>query len=144
MMERGGPGEVVYVLLLVQATAGLLASVGELLLMGTPLYAALPVAKAAVLAVLAGKILRGRRWAVVTTIVLQWLGLLGVWLGVLIGLLPGLAPSITVVSLLTEVALPIAVILLCARLVGARLVDARLPAPPGAAMAHTQPLAVTR
>jgi len=104
------------VLLLVQAAAGLLASVGEILLMATPLYAVLPVAKAVVLFVLASKIVRGRRWAVLTAIVLQWLGLLGVWLGVLLGLLPGLAPSITLVALLTEVALPIAVIVLCARL----------------------------
>lgn len=103
-------------LLLLQAAFGLLASLGEMLLMGTPLYAALPLARAVVLVVLAAKIVRGRRWAVIAVVVLEWLGLLGGWLGVLLGLLPGLAPSITLMSLLTEVALPIAVIALCARL----------------------------
>jgi hypothetical protein len=114
--ERGGPGEVVFVLLLMQVAFGLLASLGEMLLMGTPLYAVLPLVRAVGLVVLAAKIVRGRRWAMIATIVLEWLGLLGVGLGVLLGLLPGLAPSITLMSLLSEVALPIAVIVLCALL----------------------------
>jgi hypothetical protein len=119
MSERGGPGEVVYVLLLLQAAAGLLASLGELLLMGTPIYAILPVARAVVLVVLAAKIVRGRLWALITVVVLEWLGLLGGWLGLLLGLLPGLAPSVTLMALVTELALPAAVIMLCARTLAA-------------------------
>jgi len=125
MVASGDSAEVVRVLLLVQAAAGLLASVGELLLMGSPLYAVFPIVKAAVLVVLANRIVRRRRRALTVTIVVQCLGLLGVWFGVLLGLLPGLAPSITLVGLLTGVALPVAVIVLCARLVAQRP-----PAPP--------------
>lgn len=129
MVERGGPVEVVYVLLLVQAAAGLLAMVGELVLMANPVYVVMPLIKAAAIVVLAIKIVRGRRWAMVATIVLQWLGLLGAWFGVVLGLLPGLAPSITLVGLLTGVALPIAVIALCARLLAATRPVARPLAP---------------
>ena len=123
MYERGGPREVVYVLLTVQAAAGLLASVGELLFMGSPLYAVLPVLKAVGLFVLAAKIVRGRRWAMIAVIVVEWLGLLGFWLGVLLALFPGFAASITLMALLTEVALPVTVIILCTRLL--RAPDAR-------------------
>jgi hypothetical protein len=115
-----GSADVIYVLLLVQAAAGLLASVGEALLMATPLYLVMPLAKAVALLVIAGRIVRGRRWAIVAAIVLEWLALLGVWLGTLVGLLPGLAPSMTLTGLLTQVALPIAVIVLTARLLATR------------------------
>jgi hypothetical protein len=91
--------------------------------MGTPWYAALPVIRAVVLFLLAGRVARGRRRAVLTVLVLQWLGLLGVWLGLLLGLVPGLAPSMTLAGLLTEVGLPVAVIVLCAGLL------ARWPVP---------------
>lgn len=130
MDVRGGPGEVVYVLLLLQAGTGLLASAGELALMGSPLYLVVPAAKAAALLVLAAKIMRGRRWAMVAAIVLSWAGLLGMWVGVLLGLLPGLAPAVTLTGLLTGVALPVAVIVLCARLLAASRRPAR---PPGSA-----------
>jgi hypothetical protein len=111
-----GRGDVVYALLLVQVAAGLLACVGEMLLMATPLYGLVPVVKAVVLLVIAGKVVRGRRWAIRVLIVVEWLGLVGVGLGWLLGLLPGLAPSITLTGLLTEVCLPIAVIVLARRL----------------------------
>jgi hypothetical protein len=112
--ERGGPAEVVFVLLAMQAAAGLLAGTGELLFMGSPLYAAVPVLKAVMLLGLATSILRGRRWAMIVIIVVEWLGLLGCWLGVVLALLPGFAPAITL-TLLTQVLLPATVIVLLAR-----------------------------
>jgi hypothetical protein len=141
MSERGGPGDVVYVLLLLQAAAGLLASLGELLLMGTPIYAILPVARAVVLVVLAAKIVRGRRWALITVVVVEWLGLLGVWLGLLLGLLPGLAPSVTLMALVTEVALPAAVITLCARTLAANPRRRTPPVATAPSAAQTVPFA---
>ena len=119
-VQPRGAADVVFVLLLVQAAAELLAAVGELVLMGNPVYAVLPVVRAAVLAVLAARIVRGRRWAAVAAIVLEWLGLLGVLLGMLAGLLPGLAPSVTLTGLLTGVALPAGVIALCAGILARR------------------------
>ena len=112
--------DVVFVLLLVQAAAGLLASVGELVVMGSPLYLAAPLLKAVAIMVIAGRVARGRRWALVAAVVAQWLGLLGLWFGLALGVLPGLDPTLTMVGLLTEVALPVAVIVLCAQLLAAR------------------------
>jgi hypothetical protein len=112
----GGAADVVFVLLLLQGTAGVVAMLGEALFMHNPVYAVLPLLRAGLLAMIAAKIVRGRRWALVTAIVVQWLALLGVGLGVLVGLAPGLAPSFTLTGLLTEVALPIAVTALCAQL----------------------------
>ncbi len=111
--------DVVFVLLLVQAGAGLLAAMGELVVMGSPLYLAAPLLKAVAVIVVASGVARGRLWAGIAAIGVQWLGLLGLWFGLVLGLVPGLDPTITVVGLLTEVALPVAVIVLCARLIGA-------------------------
>lgn len=108
------------VLLLVQTGAGLLAAVGELLLMASPLYAVLPLLRAAAMVVLAVKVVRGRRWAIVAVIAVQWLGLLGQWVGVVLGALRELDPSFTLAGLLTGVALPVAVIILGARLLATR------------------------
>jgi hypothetical protein len=90
--------------------------VGEVLLMGSPLYLVLPLVKAALLVVVGGRVVRGRRWAMGTAIALEWFTLIGMLLGVTVGLLPGLAPAVTLVGLLTGVALPVGVIVLCARL----------------------------
>ena len=118
IIEEGGAGaaDVVFVLLLLQGAAGVVAMLGELLFMHNPVYAVLPLLRAGMLALVAVKVVRGRRWALVAAIVVQGLALLGMWLGALVGLLPGLAPSFTLTGLLTGVALPVAVIALCARL----------------------------
>ena len=115
-----GRAEVVFVLLSLQAGASLLGMVGLLLIMGSPLYAAGSVARAAVLLVLAAKIVRGRRWALVGAIVLEWVGLFGTWVGLVLGLLPGLTPALTLTGVLTGIGGPVAVSWLCARLLAAR------------------------
>ena len=106
--------EVLFVLLTLQAALALLGAVGLLLFMGSALYLAGSVLKGTVLFVLATKIVRGREWALVLTIAVEWVALLAVWAGVLLGLLPMFTPSMTMTGLLTEVGLPVAVMWLCA------------------------------
>ncbi len=114
---RGGRADVVYVLLLVQAAAGLLAMLGELVFMGgSPLYALAPVTKTLVLLVFAALVVRGRRGALVGVVALQLLALTGFALGAVAGLLPQLDFTPTLTGLLTGVVLPVAVTVLCVRL----------------------------
>lgn len=125
---RGGPADVIYVLTLLQVAAGLLAMLGELVLMGgSPLYLPIPLAKAVVLLVVAAKILRGRRWAMIAMIVNEALAVLGFWVGALIGLFPQLDHTVNLVGLLTGLALPVGITYLCATLLART--PARRPTP---------------
>ncbi|MBB5873956.1 membrane-associated HD superfamily phosphohydrolase [Allocatelliglobosispora scoriae] len=116
---RGGPADLARLLLLLQAGFVLVAMLGEIALMASPIYAVLPIAKAALLLVLARTVAACRRWAMITTMAVQVLGLIGFWIGVLLGLLPQLDRTITLTGLITEVALPVALIVVCARLLSA-------------------------
>ncbi|WP_155391421.1 hypothetical protein [Catellatospora paridis] len=114
---RGGRADVVYVLLLVQVGAGLLAMLGELLFMGgNPLYALAPVTKAAVTLVFAALLVRGRRGALVAVAALQLLTLTGFALSALAGALPQLDFTPTLTGLITGLVLPVAVTMTCVRL----------------------------
>jgi hypothetical protein len=113
--------DVAYVLVLVQVGAGLLAAVGELLFMGSPLYAVMPVLKAGLLILLAVKVTRGRKWALITLLTFEGVSLAGVGLSLAIGLLPVLDRTVTLAGLVTEIVLPLLVAILCAL---------RLAAPP--------------
>jgi hypothetical protein len=106
--------DVLYVLCLMQGAFLLLAGVGELLLMGgNPAYLLLPVAKLVLLLWLATKVVKGRRWAAYTLIVVQVVTLTGFQLQVVGGaLIPALDFTLNLVVLLTNLALPIAVIAL--------------------------------
>ena len=123
--DRGGSADVVYLLMLLQAGFGLLAMLGELLFMANPLYLLVPITKAVLLFVVAAKVVSGRRWAWVTAIVVEGIGLIGFWLSLMAGLLPILSRTVTFVGLLTEIALPVTVICLCAWL----LARPRFPRP---------------
>jgi hypothetical protein len=106
---------VVFVLLLLQVGSGLLAGLGEVLLMGgNPAYLLLPLAKAALLGVLASRVAAGRRWAAIAVIVVQAVTLAGVGLSLTAGAIPAVGVTVNLVGLLMNVALPIAVIYLCA------------------------------
>jgi hypothetical protein len=94
----------------------LLAMFGEIILMGSPLYAAVPVLKATLLMVLARKVVALRRWAMVTTIVLSGITLGGFTLSAMVGVFPQVDHSVTMTGLVTGVALPIALIVLSAQL----------------------------
>jgi hypothetical protein len=123
--ERGGAADVVYLLLLLQIGFGLLAMLGELLFMANPLYLLAPVAKAVALFVVAVKVVSGRRWAWITALVFESIGLIGFWLSLMAGLLPMLSRTVTFVGLLTEIAIPVTVIYLAARM----LITNRRPRP---------------
>jgi hypothetical protein len=113
---RSGRAELARLLLLLTAGMTLLAMLGEIVLMASPAYAAVPVMKAILLMVLARKIVLYRRWAMITTIVLAAMMLAGFSLSSLIGLLPQIDHTVTLTGLITEVALPIVLIVLCGQL----------------------------
>jgi hypothetical protein len=115
-VERGGAADVVYVLCLMQAGFLLLAGLGETLLMGgNALYLVPPVAKMAVLFVLAAKVVSGRRRAVIALIVVQAMTLFGFGIQLAAGPLPWVDFTVNLLVLLTNLALPITMIYLCAR-----------------------------
>ncbi|MCI0688329.1 MAG: hypothetical protein L0Y54_14000 [Sporichthyaceae bacterium] len=109
-----GPAAVAYVLLLVQAAAGLLAMLGLVLIMGgNPAYALVPSIKPVLLLVLATAVVRGRRRAAMAVIVIELVSLTGYGLNLLIGLVPQVDVTVNLVTLLTNVALPVAIVVLC-------------------------------
>ena len=119
--ERGGVADIVYVICLMQASFLALAGVGEVLLMGgNGIYLIVPLVKAAVLVWLATKVVRLRKWALITLIVLQALTLAAIPVQALIGLAPVVDFSPSLVELLTGVFVPMAVIAMCALLIGKR------------------------
>jgi hypothetical protein len=119
--ERGGLADVVYVLCLMQASFLALAGVGEVLLMGgNGVYLIVPLIKAAVLVWLGAKAVRYRKWALITLIVLQAVSLAAIPIQFVIGLAPVVDFSPSLVELLTGVAVPMAVIAMCALLIGRR------------------------
>jgi hypothetical protein len=123
-----GRADVVYVLALLQVAFILLATVGELLLMGGgPAYLVLPSVKTVLLLVLAANVVGRRRWALITMIVVQSVTLLGFWVQLGLSLLPMVDATVNLVGLLTNVGMPAIAIWQCAALLYAR----RQPAPPG-------------
>lgn len=110
---RGGL-HVVYVLTLMQVAFLVLAGLGEVVLMGgNPAYLLVPVVKAVLLIVFGTQALRRRRWALRALVVLAWITLVGFALQALIGLAPAVDFTVNLVGLMTNVGLPVAVILLC-------------------------------
>jgi hypothetical protein len=141
---RGAAADVVYVLCLMQAAFLLLAGLGEVLLMGgNPAYLLMPAMKMVLLFVLAAKVVSGRRWALITMIVVQAITILGFWLQIAVGLLPWVTFTVNLVGLITNLALPGVVVALCAttlasgarasgaRESGARVSGARVSGEPG-------------
>ncbi|MBV1849717.1 hypothetical protein [Catellatospora tritici] len=114
---RGGRADVVYVLLLVQAGAGLLGMLGELLFMGgLPFYAIAPLSRVIVTFMFAAMVVRGRRGALIGVLVLQALSLVGLVLSLVLGALPGVDFTPTLTGLLTGLLLPVLVTVQCVRL----------------------------
>jgi hypothetical protein len=111
-----GHGDVVHALLLLQAAFGIVATLGTLLLMGGRLaYALIPLLSWVVLFVLAGLVARRRRWAYVAAILFEGLSLAGWLLNVAAAVVPQIHVTVNLVGLLTEVGLPVAVLVLCTR-----------------------------
>lgn len=102
-------------LLVLQGAFGLTSTLGIVTLMGfNPVYAVVPVAHAALLMTL-GALLTRRRWALVTALVVEVLAVAGWQLQLLLGLIPQLDFTVNLTGLLTTLALPVAVLVLCAR-----------------------------
>jgi hypothetical protein len=112
--ERGGTADVIYVLCLLQAGFLLLAGIGETLLMGNGLYLIIPIAKMALLFVLAAKAAAGRRWALIVLVVVQGVTVLGFWVQVAVGLTPWVDFTVNLAVLITNFALPGVLVYLCA------------------------------
>ena len=87
------------------------------------------------------KVAAGRRWALVAMMVVQAAGLPGVWLGLVASLTPTLAGNVTLTGLLTAVAAPVAVILLCGRMLAG---TSPRPAPHPARFGPPAPAAAPR
>jgi hypothetical protein len=113
---RPGRADLARLLLLMTAGLTLLAMFGEIALMASAWYAVVPIIKAILLMVLARKIALLRRWAMIATIVVSTVGLTGFWLSGLIGLFPQVDHTVTLTGLITEVALPLTLIVLSAQL----------------------------
>jgi hypothetical protein len=110
----GSSLDIVYVLSLLQVAFLLLAAIGEVLLMGgNPAYLLFPIVKSVLLVLFATMALRQRRWALRGLVVIAWITLVGFVLQFLVGLIPAVDFTINLVGLMTNVALPAAVIWLC-------------------------------
>jgi hypothetical protein len=108
--------DVIHVLLLVQGATALLGGLGMLLFMqGNPAVWPVAVGLPALLFVLATKTRRNRRWARRTASVIQWLMLTGFAISALLSLLPALDFSVNLMTLLTNLVLPITLIKLLRR-----------------------------
>jgi LytS/YehU family sensor histidine kinase len=124
--ERGGLADVVYVLCLMQASFLVLAGLGEVLMMGgNGGYLVLPLIKAAGLLWLGAKVVRNRKWALITLIVVQAVSLVALPIQMLLSLVPAIDFAPSLVELLTTVALPAALIAMCALLLARRPMRAR-------------------
>jgi hypothetical protein len=128
--RRGGPADIVYVLALLQVAFLMLAAIAEALLMGgNGAYLVVPVAKIVLLLWIGAKIVSGRRWAMITMIVVQSITLAGFGLQLLLAFVPAIGLTVNFVGVTTNLALPIAVIILCRRALPVRPKAASLPPP---------------
>ena len=103
--------EVLHVLLLMQAAMGLLSGAAMLLFMGgNPLSIPLALGVPLLMLVLAAGVVRGWRWARRVASVVQWLILVGFLISLLLGLLAALDFSISLMTLITNLVMPITLI----------------------------------
>jgi hypothetical protein len=132
--------EVVHVLLLLQAAFGVLSG-GVMLLFsgGNPLAIPVALGTPLLLIVLAAGVVRRWRWARRTALVVQWLVLLAFALSFLLGLFKEVDFSINLLTLITNVLLPISILRLLRRRRGAA--DADVPAANPAATPVSTPAA---
>jgi hypothetical protein len=114
--EDAGAVDLIYAIVLLQGAFGLLAALGVAALMGSLVYLVAPVVKFAVMLVVAARIRRRRSWALIVMVIVQTSAMTGFWVSVLIGALPGVTTTINLVGLLTGMALPVVVIVLCVRI----------------------------
>jgi hypothetical protein len=115
-----GYAHLLHVLAVLQVGLGALAALGQLVFTGgQPWYLIVPVARAVGLLLATRAAVRGRRWGPVVIVVLEWLSLAGFGYSTLLGLLPWVSDTINLTGLLTNVALPAALLTLAVRLLAA-------------------------
>lgn len=134
MTESRGRRDVIAVLVLIEVAAGLLAALGQALFMASPLFLAVPVLKTVFLLVVSNRLVRGRRWAVVTMLVVHTLALVGFGFGLVLGATPWFTASVTLTGLLSGLGVPLAVLWLCVRLLRERHAPVAGPPWPRAAL----------
>jgi hypothetical protein len=120
-----GQRQIVYVLALFESALCILATVGQMIGAGTPLYL-VPGLAIAALYVCAGVSARGsRRWGLVALIVLDGVRLSGFLLSATLGLLPWVQLPVTGATLVDGLLLPVLVVGVAARLLAATTVAVR-------------------
>jgi hypothetical protein len=128
--ESRGRRDVIAVLVLIEVAAGLLAALGQALFMASPLFLVVPVLKVVFLLVVSARLARGRRWAVVTMLVVHTLAIVGFGFGLVLGATPWFTASVTLTGLLTGLGVPLAVLWLCVGLLRSGADRPALPAGP--------------
>ena len=104
-------GDVMYVLLLVQGAIGLLSGLAMLLFMhGNPLVWPVALGTPVLLFVLAGGVARNRRRSRRWASIIEWVILIGFMFSVLLSALPQLDFSFNLLTLITNVIVPVTLI----------------------------------
>jgi hypothetical protein len=113
-MRSSGSGrdDVGFVLLVLQASAGVLGALGLGVIMGSPLHVVPALIGPVAQVVLAVHVARGKRWAWAVVIAMETVFVYAVAAGGLLGLLPQLQVTPTLTGLLMRLALPLGLIVL--------------------------------
>lgn len=99
-------------LLVLQASAGVLGALGLAVLMGSPLHAVPALIGPVAQVVLALHVARGKRWAWAVVIAMETVFVYAVAAGGVLGMIPQLEVTPTLTGLLMRIALPVGLILL--------------------------------
>ena len=111
-MRFSGRGQVGFVLLVLQASAGVLGVLGVLVLTGSLVHALPPLIGPVLQVVLAAHVARGRRWAWAVTIAMETVFVYAFAANGLAALVPQLQLTVSVTGLLMRLGLPVALIVL--------------------------------
>ena len=111
-MRRSGRDEVGFVLLVLQASAGVLGALGLGVVMASPLHAVPALIGPVAQVVLAFAVTRGRRWAWAVVIAMETVFVYAFAANGVLALAPQLQVTVTLTGLLTRLAVPVALIVL--------------------------------
>jgi hypothetical protein len=111
-MRSSGRNDVGFVLLVLQASAGVLGALGLGVVMGSPLHVVPALIGPVAQVVLAFQVARGRRWAWAVVIAMETLFVYAFAANGVLTLVPQLQVTVTLTGLLMRVALPVALIVL--------------------------------
>jgi hypothetical protein len=109
---RSGRGDVGFVLLVLQASAGVLGALGLGVVMASPVHALPALIGPVAQVVLAFAVARGRRWAWAVAIAMETVFVYAFVANGVVGLIPQLQFTVTFTGLLMRLAVPIGLIVL--------------------------------